>query len=65
MTVVTVYPKRFVVPDGDPCDRCPRELGQGGRIVRVSKDGLTSLYRYCYWCTSEVRKSADHVIKEV
>lgn len=62
MKLVTVFPKRMIVPDGDPCDRCPRTLGQGGRYVRVTSDGLVRTYQLCSKCVTEVKRSADHVV---
>lgn len=57
---VVVYPRRLLVPDGDPCDRCPRTLGRGGRFVRV--DGVAK--RLCSSCVAIVCAAADEVHRE-
>jgi hypothetical protein len=64
MRVVMIFPKRLAVPDGDPCDRCPRTLGRGGRYVRVFEDGSARTMHLCSGCVTAIRKTADHVALE-
>lgn len=65
MKVVTVYPKRMQVPDGEACDECPSTVGRGGRYVRVSDEHGSRVMRLCASDVTAQRRSADHVIREV